>query len=137
MQNESSSFIVASLSDQMISGQLVINGIKTMITFVYAKCSYYVHRRLQRELEQVSGMGQPWLIGDFDSIREDGERIGVQPHPLATMEDFNNCINKCEFLKPNSSRGNLSWCNGKKGLNRKWVKLDKALVNTQFINRFN
>lgn len=30
-------------------------------------------------------------MGDFNSIKEDGERIGGQPRPLAAMEEFNNC----------------------------------------------
>lgn len=53
------------------------------------------------------------------------------------MEEFNNCINNCGLIELNSMGGHLSWCNGQQRHNRKWAKLDRTLVNTQFINHFN
>lgn len=42
------------------------------------------------EMVELSKLTHPWMVvGDFNSIKEDGEWIGSQPHPLVTMEDFN------------------------------------------------
>lgn len=45
------------------------------------------------------------------------------------MEDFNACINKCGIVDARAVEGTMSWCNGQEGQNRKWAKLDIALVN--------
>lgn len=52
------------------------------------------------------------------------------------MEDFNNCFNKCGLVELKSLGVCMSWSNGHEGQNRSWAKLDKALVNVHFINRF-
>lgn len=48
-------------------------------------------------------------LGNFNSIKEDGERIGGQPLPLAAVEDFNNCINNCGTVKIRTMGGNVSF----------------------------
>lgn len=52
------------------------------------------------------------VLGDFNSIREVGERIGGQPCPLATMEDFNNFINNYGLVEIRTMGDNMSWCKG-------------------------
>lgn len=50
-----------------------------------------------------------------------------------TMEEFYKCIDKCGVEEFNFYGGQMSWTNGKEGGNRKWVKLDLALVNLPFL----
>ncbi|KAG6650510.1 hypothetical protein CIPAW_06G048500 [Carya illinoinensis] len=96
MWNGHDDFEVVSMLDQMITGWVVLNGIKVFVTFVYAKCSFYKRRGLWTDLVALQVGLNPWLIvGDFNIIQEDGEQIGGQPRPLAAMEEFNNCLNNC------------------------------------------
>lgn len=44
---------MVSMSDQMILGWFLLKGIKVLFTFVYAKCSYYEHRGLWLNLENL------------------------------------------------------------------------------------
>lgn len=88
---------------------------------MYAKCSLYELRKLWRDLEQISRLSSPWIVGgDSNNIREDPWiRIGGHPNPLATMEDFNQCINNCGLLELKAFGRNMSLCNGQEEQNRK------------------
>lgn len=90
----------------------------------------YNWRRLWRELEGLNVGLEPWLvIGNFNCIRNVEERIGGKPRLSITMQEFNQCIDKCGLLELRHSGGSMSCTNGQSGSNRKWAKLDQALVN--------
>lgn len=79
----------------------------------------------------------PWvIISDFNCIQEDGECIGGQPRAQVAMTEFNYCINNYDLLELHLSGGRMSWFNGHDGLTRKLAKLDRALTNIQFLNKF-
>ncbi|KAG2674065.1 hypothetical protein I3760_13G119000 [Carya illinoinensis] len=85
----------------------------------------------------VDANESPWLVvGDFNIIREHSERVGGQPRPLASMENFNNCIDHYGLLELQFMGNRLSWCNGHEGQTRSWARLDRALINTHSTNRF-
>ncbi|KAF5477357.1 hypothetical protein F2P56_004006 [Juglans regia] len=82
-------------------------------------------------------MDQPWLVlGNFNVIRRDSERVGGNPRPLISMLEFSNYIDHCGLLETSSSGQNMSWCNGHRGVSRSWEKLDRVLMNNVFANLF-
>ncbi|KAF5468581.1 hypothetical protein F2P56_012724 [Juglans regia] len=79
----------------------------------------------------------PWLVvGDFNSIRNDSERIGGNPRPLGSMTDFNNCLDQCGLFDLSSGGNQMSWCNGHEGSFRSWIKLDRVVINNAFSSQF-
>lgn len=51
--NDPNIFDAMVCSNQSISGWVVLDGQKTLITFVYVKCSYVTRRALWKELEEM------------------------------------------------------------------------------------
>ncbi|XP_042980247.1 uncharacterized protein LOC122310438 [Carya illinoinensis] len=104
-----------------------------LINFVYAKCSQAEHRDLWDHLKGLSNTTEAWVVmGDFNIIRYDMERVGGRPRPPSAMEEFNECINGCSLMDLPLVGRQLSWCNGQQGLARSWAKLDRILINSNF-----
>ncbi|XP_022854164.1 uncharacterized protein LOC111375558 [Olea europaea var. sylvestris] len=79
-----------------------------------------------------------WLLaGDFNIIREDGERIGGQPRPLSAMGEFNDCLDNCGLVEMRAHGRRMSWCNGRSGQAMMWAKLDRVMVNSVLLNEHN
>lgn len=76
------------------------------------------------------------VMGDFNPIGMDFERISGHPWPLISMLEFNEYLDKCCLFELSSSGRPMSWCNGHLGVNRSWEKLDKAIINNAFSNLF-
>lgn len=69
---------IVDMSDQFITGYFDVANQKLFISFVYAKCNYLERRDLWQSLDAFQCGDKPWMVvGDFNVIREDGERIGV------------------------------------------------------------
>lgn len=99
-------FHVVCMFDQMISRWSYIKGRKVLLSFVYAKCSYYKCRRLWSNLEEFFKNLSLWVaIGNFNCIWEDGERISGNPRVRVSIMEFNSCINSCELLDLRSKGG--------------------------------
>ncbi|KAG6714358.1 hypothetical protein I3842_05G199000 [Carya illinoinensis] len=101
-----------------------------LTSIVYAKCSYLERRALWDHLCGVSAVGIPWVvIGDFNVIRSNEERVGGNSRLRMAMDEFNCCIHSCGLIEWRLEGKQLSWCNGRQGLARSWAKLDRILVN--------
>lgn len=48
---------------------------------------------------------------------------------MATIDDFNNCIDRCGLLESSSEGMQFTWCNGQDGNAKSWARLDRTLVN--------
>jgi hypothetical protein len=60
-----------------------------LISAIYAKCNYMERRQLWDGLLSFGVLQMPWMIiGDFNTIRHDGKRIGGCPRLPRAMEDF-------------------------------------------------
>ncbi|XP_035544614.1 uncharacterized protein LOC118348003 [Juglans regia] len=131
-------FEVVSVSTQMVTGWFVLDGTRTLVSFVYMKCTQLDQRELWEQLVGCRAAGDPWIVmGDFNIIREDRERVGGCPRAAQAMDDFNLCIDQCGLVELNYHGNPLSWCNGQEGIARKWVRLDRVLMNVAFSARFN
>ncbi|KAJ0081099.1 hypothetical protein Patl1_12280 [Pistacia atlantica] len=125
------------MTNQSISGIFRCGEENLFISFIYAKCNSIGRRDLWQSLELVDPKDDPWLVvGDFNVIREDSERVGGHPQPIRAMEEFNNCIDHYGLLDMQVTGRRLSWCNGHEGHTRSWARLDRAPINIHYANRF-
>ncbi|XP_042964506.1 uncharacterized protein LOC122298703 [Carya illinoinensis] len=130
-------FQLTACSDQAISGWFVFGSTRIFSSFVYASCFREKRVELWDYLRVQDPQGQPWFIGgDFNIIRTDSEKIGGLFKAPRGKAEFNDLINVCALIEPPSCGNILSWCNGRNGGRRIWARLDRILVNMQFINLF-
>ncbi|KAK0588898.1 hypothetical protein LWI29_006805 [Acer saccharum] len=113
------------------------DGGSLLTTFVYAKCSQLEQRVLWEQLHGSSTFNMPWVVlGDFNTIRSDTERLGGRPRNCSSMAEFNECISSWGLLDLRFKGRQLSWCNGHQGLARSWAKLDKVFINIEFAVKY-
>ncbi|XP_042483017.1 uncharacterized protein LOC122063367 [Macadamia integrifolia] len=79
----------------------------------------------------------PWgIVSDFNVVRAATEKQGGSPIDPAFVEAFNNCL---EDISMNDLRwlgSNLTWQNRRSGADRVACKLDRALVNEEWLSSF-
>ncbi|XP_074305770.1 uncharacterized protein LOC141640991 [Silene latifolia] len=83
------------IHDQLIHLELLhhISQAKIYVTFIYASNDASQRERLWDELRGLAGSITQWIIlGDFNIIREMGERIGPNPPSVSEILAFNKCI---------------------------------------------
>ncbi|XP_077249743.1 uncharacterized protein LOC143889425 [Tasmannia lanceolata] len=130
-------FIVHNDSLQHIHGDIVYfhSGIRISVTMVYAKNAGSDKRILWDDLRVVaSSINKPWVVaGDFNIVRFCEERYGG-PGPIqGDIEDFNSCIFDCYLSDLKALGHTFSWTNKSAPKNLKLRKLDRALVNEEWL----
>ncbi|XP_042980145.1 uncharacterized protein LOC122310315 [Carya illinoinensis] len=130
-------FEVHGMSDQMISGCLSKGADSINVVFVYAKCNPVERRLLWQDMEAMRDDRTPLVVvGDFNIIREDRERIGGNPRSLSAMSECNSCMHNCGLVEMTGYGGRMSWCNGYRGPSRSCARLDRAFLNLALSQRF-
>lgn len=76
------------------------------------------------------------LVGDFNDYRESPERTSRSVNDSMRIAKFNNNINYCELIDLEYSGPKFTWCNGRVGGARTYVRLDKVLVNTEWSTKY-
>ncbi|KAF5481151.1 hypothetical protein F2P56_001827 [Juglans regia] len=89
--------------------------------------------RIRNSLEVGHPVGG-W--GDFNVIRYNHEKVGGLLKPQRVDDDFNSSIMNCGFMEIQEEGSRFSWCNGQEGRGRIWAKLDRVIVNQEFIRRY-
>ncbi|XP_077252323.1 uncharacterized protein LOC143891665 [Tasmannia lanceolata] len=108
------------------------------LTAVYGRNYGGDRKALWENLELVNAAIQgPWIVlGDFNVIRSYDERSGGSPHKQNDIEDFNSCIYNCCLANLRSIGHSLSWNNRATMSERKYARLDRALVNDLWLQDF-
>ncbi|XP_028059412.1 uncharacterized protein LOC114263116 [Camellia sinensis] len=76
----------------------------------------------------------PWCFGgDFNEIRNVGERIGVSRRDRG-MQEFNNFIDNCEVIDVQMLGRKFTWCNTLEG--NKWSRIDIFLLSPEWLARY-
>ncbi|KAK9705653.1 hypothetical protein RND81_07G073800 [Saponaria officinalis] len=107
-----------------------------VVTFVYGLNDAPGRMELWDFLRGAS-VQVPWVaLGDFNCVRLSSERISDAPPNLAAMTDFNNAIYGADLSELNTIGHVFTWTNKQDGLDRKWMRLDRALVNSVWLSVF-
>lgn len=81
----------------------------------------------------------PWVIvGDFNAITFTDKHKGCTFHYYGRKAFlFNNFISNNSLIDVGFSSSMYSWCNGQRGQSRRWVHLDRFLVNSFWLSCIN
>ncbi|XP_074305163.1 uncharacterized protein LOC141640176 [Silene latifolia] len=104
---------------------------------VYASNHARVRDNLWKNLINISSTTNCWIIiGDFNVVRDVLERVSNTPSCLVDILDFNFCLLKYGLDDLNSSGCDMTWTNNQDIATLVWSKLDRALINTQWMAQF-
>ncbi|XP_070052653.1 uncharacterized protein [Nicotiana tomentosiformis] len=82
-------------------------------------------------------MPSPWMVaGDFNSIVEPEEKKGGRIHSMSKSLPFINCIVGSGLMDFGYCGNPFTWCNGWAYSKRIWARLDRALVNSEWLQNF-
>lgn len=77
-------------------------------------------------------MSLPWaIVGDYNAIRILEERTSTTD--IDEMQDFNEWIQACELMEMRTSGGTFTWSNKQDGADRIWSRLDRCLINDEWL----
>ncbi|XP_020245216.1 uncharacterized protein LOC109823347 [Asparagus officinalis] len=110
----------------------------SLCTIVYAQNQMANRKTLWRDLLALkNNVNGPWVIGgDFNTISSYDEKIGGIPVSDTDIEDFQNFISASHLLHLKSIGCYFTWNNKQDADNRIWSKLDRCLVNEDWIHQY-
>ncbi|KAH0693029.1 hypothetical protein KY290_021200 [Solanum tuberosum] len=90
---------------------------------------------LWEDIESVAvSRTESWLVGgDFNVILNAEEKLGGLPFTFTEASDFAHCINNCALTDLQSIGSQYTWWNGKIEEDCIIKKLDRILVNQEFL----
>lgn len=115
----------------------IADDVKFCCTVVYAHNTNLKREPLWRLLLQLHGqINSPWIVlGDFNTVLFHEERMRCRYLGVDT-EELQNLIAQTGLFDLQFSGHALTWCNQQEGDRRLYCKLDRALVNTKWIDAF-
>lgn len=113
-------------------------GLSFTISIIYGTNSEYERRDLWNSLRNIHPtVSGAWLMtGDFNVVNEMHEKQGGKTIPFACLKDFNRCIEDCGLFDLRVEGGSWSLSNSFCSDNRIVGRLDRTLVNQDWINSF-
>uniref|UniRef100_A0A5B6YUZ1 Reverse transcriptase domain-containing protein n=1 Tax=Davidia involucrata TaxID=16924 RepID=A0A5B6YUZ1_DAVIN len=129
------------ISDQAISASLKVlnSSVEFYVSFIYGSNDYLVRRQLWSQLRGLVGaFGQtPWiLLGDFNVVRSHEEKTGGRGIDSGEVEEFNSCLYNVGVDDLNGKGRWLTWDNQRDGNDNIQSKLDRVLVNNEWMQKF-
>lgn len=83
------------------------------------------------------GNNLPWLcLGDFNEILKHGEKAGGNFRTDDRMDDFRNCLDRCNLVDLGFNGHKFTWSNKQAGSCNIQERLDRGLANVEWTNRF-
>ncbi|XP_074289220.1 uncharacterized protein LOC141614370 [Silene latifolia] len=136
-KNSALSVKVLDMSSQWIH-LLVSKGKDLMeVTFVYGFNHTAQMVPLWDLLEKQVNCGLPWLVlGDINCVRSTEERISSDPPNVVSMDNFNDAIANSGLVELKTIGYFFTWTNKQELDDRKWIKLDRALVNIDWLQLY-
>ena len=108
-------------------------------TGIYASCDKIIRRDLWVDLLNFSSSCDlPWVLGgDLNCVESSSDYVGSGNFDFASSDDF------CDFkqfagVEEMLHEGNcLSWCNNQQGVDRVYKRLDRLLINAEWMEQCN
>ncbi|KAL0288915.1 UNVERIFIED_CONTAM: hypothetical protein Sangu_2637700 [Sesamum angustifolium] len=80
---------------------------------------------------------EPWLIlGDFNAVIDTSEVCGRAADTTASMTEFRNCILETGLIHLPFTGSPFTWHNCSEGPRSLWKRLDRMLVNAEWLNKW-
>lgn len=124
--------------DQQVTCIINQDGVSLLISSVYAKCNDELRECMWDKLRVINAKyNLPWfIVGDFNYIIDPSEKKGGNPHKISKRFSFIQCIMDCELVDAGYSGSTFTLCNGWCPKRRIWQRLDRVLVNHNWLNLF-
>jgi hypothetical protein len=89
-------------------------------------------------LRKLDGLFQlPWCcLGDFNEVVKLEEMCGRLNRPEKQMQAFRNVLDDCGLVDLGFHGFPFTWCNNRDPPHTTWVRLDRAVVNTEWLTRY-
>ncbi|XP_028074640.1 uncharacterized protein LOC114277023 [Camellia sinensis] len=112
-----------------------LNSFDYVLLNVYAPNDASIRNILWEILVKLKSIfPNPWCMGgDFNEIRNNGERIGFSRRDKG-MKEFNEFINKCELTDLPMLGRKYTWCNAQE--NEKWSRIDRIMLSPEWLISF-
>jgi len=124
------------VSSQCIVLEILFQQTTIYVAGIYASTSYLSRCHLWADLTRVIGMYHGlWLfLGDFNAVLGAHEKRGRRPPPSLSCMDFLHWSN-ANLLSHLPSFGSFfTWSNGRLGLEKVTLRLDRAISNIVWLN---
>lgn len=122
-------------NDQVLHVEVENFALKTtfFLSKIYAANSQEERVNLWSFLQQVSlTVDKPWLIcGDFNASFNLEERLSNGDYIHHDNTELTELFSNCELQDLKATGSFYTWCNMRKGSQRQYCKLDRALVNSR------
>ncbi|XP_010436852.1 PREDICTED: uncharacterized protein LOC104720672 [Camelina sativa] len=130
--------------------RLVDCSINDKISTFYLSCVYghpdpqYRYELWERLQRLAVNRNEAWImIGDFNQIRNNSEKIGGHNRDASTFHDFNNMMSTCDMLDLKHIGNKFSW-SGQRSIMKNGIRtkeliqccLDRVVLNTEWFSYF-
>ncbi|XP_020249274.1 uncharacterized protein LOC109826664 [Asparagus officinalis] len=107
-------------------------------TIVYALNDQIGRKNLWHDLSVFKqNVNCPWIIGgDFNAIICNEEKLGGSQVPESETEDFQKFIELNQLHHLKATECFFTWCNKQDANSRIWSRLDRVLVNEEWILKY-
>ncbi|XP_074314012.1 uncharacterized protein LOC141649216 [Silene latifolia] len=115
----------------------LISGRTFLLSVVYGFNNAGPRHHLWQSLSSFANLGGPWVtMGDFNVVRHFHEKISSTPPVLSELNDFNSCLLTCGLDDLPGTGAEFTWFNKHDASSRVYSKLDRVLVNSEWIQCF-
>ncbi|XP_020678602.2 uncharacterized protein LOC110096820 [Dendrobium catenatum] len=131
-------FTPSLITSQLINGTVKVGNFSPFqLSIVYAANNACDRKDLWASICAVAPSGDvPWaVIGDFNCCRYASDKMGGLPLHHSQLVDINNMIFVNKLVDLNAVGSHFSWYN-QQTVNPIFIKLDRALVNEDWIKNF-
>ena len=123
------------VTDQLIHGEAIQLSTNTrfLVTFVYGRNHEEQRRSLWEDIRHLSHSSDaPWcILGDFNAVIHQGDRIGDNEVTVSETEDFADCMQACQLQEFHYDGPFFTWTN-----KTVWSKIGRAFHNDLWYEAF-
>ncbi|CAI9103398.1 OLC1v1001867C1 [Oldenlandia corymbosa var. corymbosa] len=107
-----------------------------IMTVIYAKNVPGDRSELWLDLIQLTNTSKPWILGDFNSILQQDEKLGGLPFKAQEMEEFQQMMDGCQVQEIKTLGIQFTWSNKQLGDKRICCKLDRMMGSDEWMMVF-
>ena len=113
-------------------------GLKWRITGFYGHPKAHKRKESWDQLKALNLKFQlPWIyFGDFNEILSMNKKMGGVQRSQRQMDEFRDAVNSYGFKDLGYNGLDYTWCNMQEGENRMYIRLDRALATSKWMEQF-